>query len=169
MYELKTQRLKLLCLEIEDMELSKDSIWKLEDKLELAHSAIEDQGDELATVFYGVYRYHQNLKQESTLLWYRLWKFVSLDDNRLIGGACFKGAPNWNGEVEIGYGIDDRYQNHGYATEAIGELVTWARNQEGVEYVLAETLKDNVASNKVLHKIGMIPHHENAENFYWRL
>jgi hypothetical protein len=29
--------------------------------------------------------------------------------NELIGGALFKGGPNKNGEVEIGYGLNEDY------------------------------------------------------------
>ena len=94
---------------------------------------------------------------------------VSIEDRRIIGGVCFKGGPNEKGEVEIGFGIDDSYQNQGYASEAIAELVKWAHKQDGVRYVTAETLNENIASQKVLQKIGMDQSSENEENYYWKL
>lgn len=169
MIELKTKRLKLLCLELEDMEISTVSIWKLEDKMGFVHSTPTDHGDELAADFYGAYLYHQDNYPELNLLWYRLWYVINIDDNRIIGGVCFKGSPNVKGEVEIGYGIDEYYQKQGYATEAIGELVKWAHQQDDVLCVTAETLKENIASQKVLQKIGMNQYSENDENYYWKL
>ena len=59
MIELWTTRLRLLCLELEDMEILKDSIWKFEDKMEFVHSIPTDHGDEMAGDFYGAYLYHQ--------------------------------------------------------------------------------------------------------------
>lgn len=169
MIELKTTRLRLICPEFEDMKLSGESIWKYEDKLGLAHSIPTDHGDELAAEFCGAYQYHLNQHTPMNLMWLRIWNFIHIEHNRLIGGACFKGGPYENGEVEIGYGIDDAYQNQGYATEAIASLVEWAHQQEGVSYVTAETLKDNISSQKVLQKIGMVQYSENDENYYWKL
>jgi ribosomal-protein-alanine N-acetyltransferase len=151
------------------MEISKDSIWKFEDKMGFAHSTSTDHGDEMAGDFYGAYLYHQENYPNMNLLWYRFWNLVIIEGNMIIGGVCFKGCPNENGEVEIGYGIDDYYQKQGYATEAIRELVKWAHEQDGVRYVMAETLKENIASQKVLQKINMVRYSENDENYYWKL
>lgn len=167
--ELKTKRLRLLCLDINQMEMLKDSIWRFEDEMGLVHSKSVDCGDELTLDFYHAYLYHKENYMDYNLLWLKTWQFINIKDNKICGGACFKGAPNDDGEVEIGYGIDDDYQRKGYATEAIEELVRWAHTQENVRWVIAETEKDNIPSQKVLIKIGMERYRENNENYYWRL
>lgn len=161
----KTKRLKIVCLDLTDMELLTRGIGEeeYERKAGLAISKPNEIDKELAKEFYGI-----ALNNESDRLWYRLWRFISIEDNKKVGGALFKGAPNEKGEVEIGYGIDEEYQCQGYATEAIRETVTWALEQEGVLSVIAETEKDNIPSQKVLQKIGMIKYDETDTDYLWR-
>lgn len=87
-------------------------------------------------------------------LWYTLWKFSRKDNGKVVGNACFKGLVN--GHTEIGYGIHPECESRGYATEAVAELCKWVRSQNGVLYIEAETEKDNVASKRVLEKVGFI-------------
>ena len=162
----KTQRLRILCLDLEDMELLTRGIGaeEFEKKAGLAISKPNDLEKSLAKEFYEL-----ALNHEKDRLWYRLWKFISIEDNKIIGGALFKGAPDEKGEVEIGYGIDDEYQGQGYATEAIRETVRWALEQEKVLSVKAETEKDNIPSQKVLQNIGMIKYDETETDYLWRV
>ena len=69
--------------------------------------------------------------------WYAMW-MIELRDGTHIGDLCFKGL-GANGVVEIGYGILEEYQGHGYATEAIDATVVWALKQSNVTRVEAET------------------------------
>lgn len=162
----KTERLKILCLDLPDMELLTRGIGaeEFEKKAGLAISKPNELEKDLAKEFYWL-----ALNNEKDRLWYRLWKFISVEDNKVIGGALFKGAPNEKGEVEIGYGIDDEYQCQGYATEAIRETVKWALEQEKVLSVIAETEKDNIPSQKVLQNICMIKYDETDTDYLWRV
>ena len=81
---------------------------------------------------------------------------IELKDGTHIGELCFKGLSE-DGNVEIGYGIAENYQNCGYATEAVSVLADWALNQPGVSCVTAETEEANIASQIVLRKSGFIP------------
>lgn len=87
--------------------------------------------------------------------WYAMW-MIELRDGTHIGDLCFKGL-GANGVVEIGYGILEEYQGHGYATEAIDATVVWALKQSNVTRVEAETEPDNRASQRVLEKCGFLP------------
>jgi [ribosomal protein S5]-alanine N-acetyltransferase len=172
MITLNTKRLKLICLTYENMCILRDSVWKFEDILGLKHSKDIDTGDEMAIDICGAYEYFQSLSDKGSLpreslLWYRYWLIINVDDNVIIGGICFKGHPDQNGQVEIGYGIDENYQNRGYATEAVAELIDWSQKQSGVIKVTAETEKGNVSSQRVLQKCGMTKYDENEENYYW--
>ena len=93
--------------------------------------------------------------------WYAIW-MIELKDGTHIGELCFKGLSE-DGIAEIGYGISENYQGHGYATEAVSALVDWALNQPGVSCVTAETEESNVASQRVLKKSGFIPTGEIGE------
>ncbi|WP_058302049.1 GNAT family N-acetyltransferase [Gorillibacterium timonense] len=130
----------------------------------LARSKPNEFDKEFAKEFYWL-----ALNNEKDRLWYRLRKFISVEENKIVGGALFKGAPNEKGEVEIGYGIDEEYQRQGYATEAIRETVKWALEQEGVLSVIAETEKDNIPSQKVLQNIGMMKYDETDTDYLWRV
>ena len=62
--------------------------------------------------------------------WYAIW-MIELKDGTHIGELCFKGFSE-DGSVEIGYGIEEDYQDCGYATEAVSEVVAWALKQPEV-------------------------------------
>lgn len=169
MIELNTYRLRIICLDLDDMEILKDSTWKYEDKMGFTHSMLIDCGDDIACEFFVLCLNQIEHKLEENLLWYRYWIIVNIVDNRIIGGACFKGTPNDNSEVEIGYKIEKNYQNLGYATEAINKLVEWAFEQPGVKNVIAETDNKNYASQRVLQKIGMYMCYENEGRCHWKI
>jgi len=75
---------------------------------------------------------------------------INLKTGLVVGGICFKGAPNSEGVVEIGYGIDEAYQGKGYATEAVRGIVNWALKQEGVQCVAAQTEPNNTISKSFI-------------------
>lgn len=87
-------------------------------------------------------------------IWYTVWN-IQLNDGsgRTVGNLSFKGL-DLNGLVEIGYGIKKTFEGQGYMTEALTAMTRWATEQIGVNYVEAETDKDNMASQRVLEKAG---------------
>lgn len=89
-------------------------------------------------------------------LWYTPWKISLKQDGVAIGDLCFKGAPQ-KGAVEWGYGLDEAYWGQGYMTEAARVMLDWAFCQKDVYVVEAETLADNVASQRVLTKLDFKP------------
>ena len=141
MQDIETERLLLHVNSLEEMERSMLN------------------GDEMSMDFYHAYKYHEENEPGYYLEWCRLWDFYLKDSNSVIGGACFKGQPNEKGEVEIGYGIDEEYQNYGYATEAIGALIDMAKQNTGVKKILFEIEHDNYPSLRVAQKL-------NAEFIY---
>jgi [ribosomal protein S5]-alanine N-acetyltransferase len=71
----------------------------------------------------------------------------------LIASGGFKGPP-LDGTVEIGYSVLPRFQGHGYATEMVRALIDWAFAQPGVLRIIAETTEENVASIRLLKRLG---------------
>lgn len=84
--------------------------------------------------------------------WYFLLKDRVTDASILIGFGGFKGKPTSDGIVGIGYSILPEFQNLGYGTEAIKALVSWAFADPEVRQVIAETLPELKASQRVLEK-----------------
>ena len=62
----------------------------------------------------------------------------------LVGVGGFKGPPKM-GVVEIGYGVVNNFQRHGYATEAAAGLVRWAQAHPQISMVVAHTLRLSAA------------------------
>ncbi|EJS69321.1 N-acetyltransferase [Bacillus cereus] len=97
----------------------------------------------------------ENVKQDAALLPWGAWYVIRKEDDIVLGDIGFKGKPNENHTVEIGYGFIEKYWNQGFATEAVGELINWAFQTGEVETIIAETLLDNYSSIRVLEKLHM--------------
>lgn len=65
--------------------------------------------------------------------------------------------------VEIGWRIDPRYWNQGYATEAARAVLRYGFEGLDLDEIVAVTTHDNRASRRVMEKLGM--HHDPAEDF----
>ncbi|MDT4898990.1 MAG: [ribosomal protein S5]-alanine N-acetyltransferase [Acidobacteriota bacterium] len=81
--------------------------------------------------------------------------FVHTKDRALIGEGGYKGRPDAEGVVEIGYAIIPEYRRRGLASEAARGLTDKAFSHAEVAVVQAHTLKDGTASINVLKKLGM--------------
>ena len=75
-------------------------------------------------------------------------------DKKLIGACGFKGEPDPNGDVEIGYETASAYRNRGLATEAARGLLRFAFGDERVRRVNANTLAEENASTRLLRTLG---------------
>lgn len=101
------------------------------------------------------------------LLWNTYWLVIIREDSFGAGLIGFKGTPEPDGTVEIGYGIDADVRQQGYATESVRALVNWALAQPGCRAVTACTEKDNIASMRVLEKLSFSIVRETDEEFRW--
>jgi RimJ/RimL family protein N-acetyltransferase len=71
----------------------------------------------------------------------------------VVGQGGFKGPPR-GGIVEIAYGTEAEHRGKGYATETANALVAYAFDSPEVMLVIAHTLPDSKASQRVLAKCG---------------
>ncbi len=102
--------------------------------------------------------------------WYTYWLLVIRSAPFGAGLVGFKGPPNQNGEVEIGYGIDQNYQGQGYMTEAVRAMISWAFKETSCCSVTApNTKKWNLASQRVLLKAGMKAYEESEDAFSFKI
>jgi [ribosomal protein S5]-alanine N-acetyltransferase len=79
--------------------------------------------------------------------------FVAGDTPELVGWGGFKGPPR-DGVVEIGYEIAESRRERGLATAATRAMLGEAFADERVTVVIAHTLPERNASNRVLEKAG---------------
>ncbi|MGK7935705.1 MAG: GNAT family N-acetyltransferase [Xenococcaceae cyanobacterium] len=73
----------------------------------------------------------------------------------MIGLVGYKGNPDEEGVVEIGYSIATSYQGRGFATQAARILIDRAFSTGEVKVVRAHTLPQENPSTSVLKKVGM--------------
>lgn len=102
-------------------------------------------------------------------LYSTLWTAISKVDNKMIGDLCFVGEPNADGEIEIGYGTYEEFQNKGFMTEIVGGIIEWTKKQPLVKSIIASTDKTNKASFKVLEKNNFIKIDQTETLFNWKL
>ena len=88
------------------------------------------------------------------LIWYIILNENEERGSTLIAAGGFYGPPNDKGEVEIGYSVVTAYQGKGFGTELADGLIKYAFNDGRVNKVVAHTSMSNVASCKVLEKLG---------------
>jgi ribosomal-protein-alanine N-acetyltransferase len=103
-------------------------------------------------------------------LWYTYWLIQIKEDGFGAGMVGFKGVPNMRGEVEIGYGLDPMYQSRGFMTEAVNALIVWAFGHAECRSVIADNVeRSNLASNRVLEKVGMKVYCRTETSLCWRI
>jgi [ribosomal protein S5]-alanine N-acetyltransferase len=86
--------------------------------------------------------------------WVHGFAVVHRQSGSVIGSVGFKGPPNEDAVVEIGYGIVPAFQGRGYATEAAEAVVAFAFDSGQVRLVRAHTLPTPNASTWLLAKCG---------------
>lgn len=102
-------------------------------------------------------------------LYSTLWTAISKTDNKMVGDLCIVGEPNEEGEIEIGYGTYEEFQNKGFMTEIVSGIIEWAKTQSKVKSIIASTEKSNIASFKVLVKNMFVKISETDTLLSWRL
>ncbi len=102
-------------------------------------------------------------------LYSTIWTAISKAENKMVGDLCMYGEPNADGEIEIGYGTYEEFQNNGFMTEIVTGIIDWAKTQIKVKSIIASTDKLNMASFKVLKKNNFIKIKETETSFNWKL
>lgn len=166
MIKLNTERLDILPLDEYNLELSINNFNKMEKNLGLTITE-KNIGTREKDVF--KIRLQGVKNNPEKYMWYTTWVIILKSENRIIGHIMLKGYPNENGEVIIGYYMQKQYRSRGYMSEAVKGICKWVFLNDDVRYVIADTLKDNKISQKLLQKIGMVFYKEDDECFWWKL
>jgi RimJ/RimL family protein N-acetyltransferase len=111
----------------------------------------------------------ENLKNTDEVSGFDVWMIVKKEDQTIIGDAGFKGLPDEQGNIEIGFGLVEKEQRKGYGYETANALIDWAFTQKGVKKIKADCLIDNYGSIRVLQKCKMHEIGRDNELIYWEL
>ena len=87
------------------------------------------------------------------------------DSLELIGHV---GLSPLNGQIEIGFSIEERYQGRGYASEAVRAMLSWAFPRFSMSRVLGIVASDNAASCRVLQRAGFELANESSGSLHGR-
>jgi RimJ/RimL family protein N-acetyltransferase len=163
---LESERLRLLPLTAEELAASLENYEKmqLDLGLNITEAALEEELEYAMKV-----RLRKVLEDVRNYMWLTNWAIVNKEINKIVGFIMIKGLPNENGEVIVGYGIDEGYRRNGYAVEALKRLDEWIFENPKAAFVIADTEKTNIASHKVLIGAGAVRYKETDELIWWKI
>ena len=147
----------------------------ISERLELHHISVagiiellESKSDTTAIAGRDFSNPHKNLIENSGPLAWRVpqvkvdptlnkWfvRFIVLKESReIIGSTSFHGAPDSEGMIEIGLGIEPAFQGKGYAKESLQAMWSWAINSPEVRTLRYTVSPDNLPSIAVIKYFG---------------
>jgi RimJ/RimL family protein N-acetyltransferase len=83
------------------------------------------------------------------------WRATRRDNGDFVGWFALKYVPG-TVEVEVGYRLRHAAWGRGFATEGARELVRYGFDELGLFRIIGITHPDNVASQRVLLKVGLV-------------
>ncbi|MEA2553689.1 MAG: hypothetical protein QOJ65_1865 [Fimbriimonadaceae bacterium] len=135
--------------------------WRVED----APAAFEIYGDPEVMRYVGNGRPYESLEQTRLSLRRLIardkdkplafWAVDHKESGELVGGALLKFLPDHT-DIEVGYHLGQKWWGQAYATEIAQALVRYGFEQLQLEKVVGVTYLENVASQRVLEKAGLV-------------
>ena len=158
---LETERLVLFPYTEENLHLFNNDLPGFEE-----HFGVVYRGEELDHLLTG---FLKKLEKEiaddrENYLFFTEFLIVLKENSHVIGSVDYKYVPK-DGVTELGYGLNPAYTGHGYMTEAVKAVLTFGKSL-GITKVLADTLPDNLPSQKVLARCGFRFLREDG-NLWW--
>jgi RimJ/RimL family protein N-acetyltransferase len=100
--------------------------------------------------------------------------WLMVRDGEAVGMCSYKGPPDAEGAVEIGYGVAPQRRLLGHATAAVALLVAEARGDPRVRRLVAETALSNLVSQRVVEannflRTGVSHDDDEGEMIVWTL
>lgn len=89
---------------------------------------------------------------------------ITLPDSGEIIGFCGLVHPHGQTEPEIKYALKRKYWGLGYATESVSAMLEYGRNVHGLDQIIATVASENLASQNVLEKSGLVFREELKED-----
>lgn len=135
--------------------------WTLDD----APRLFEICGDAEVMKFLGTGKPYESIEQaEEFLRWATAYQeengfcrwAVTLKENREIIGSCGFARPHGTEEIELGYLLARKFWRKGFGTEAAAACLSYGFEKLEFREIIALTDLENVASHRVLEKIGFV-------------
>ena len=106
-------------------------------------------------------------RNESGCIYHLCFAVLEKGGNRIIGWCGLDGKTA--GKLHIFYAIDSEFRNKGYATQCAEKLLSYAFNEAGVPFVNGGCDKNNIASYKIMTRIGMVQNafEENGDPLFY--
>ncbi|MDO4567803.1 MAG: GNAT family N-acetyltransferase [Clostridia bacterium] len=160
---INTERLRLMPLTAEELALWSSDCGKFEMALHIKYCGEPVAGDFISFVKTAM----ENIRKDSqSSLFNTIWLIVRKRDNVAMGELAFYGPPNQQGEVEIGYGLNESFWGNGYMAEAVHAVAKWGLTNSAVHSVIAIT-DNNPKSEKTLERAGFRASSFNGTSKRW--
>jgi len=78
----------------------------------------------------------------------------TIDPSEFIGTLTLWNIDRSTNYAEIGYELLPQFQGKGLMSEAVKAILDYAFNEAGFEYIEAYTHRENIASKKLLERVG---------------
>ncbi len=101
-------------------------------------------------------------------LFHTFWIIIEKNTRKIAAELGFKGPPNTDGEVEIGYGTLPSSRSKGFMTEAVAAVIEWAGTRKEITAILASIDKNNYASIRVVEKNGFVLYEKDVDLWWWK-
>ena len=85
--------------------------------------------------------------------WFVRWA-VLRSTQEVIGSSSFHGAPDENGMMEIGLGVETAFQRQGFGREILQGMWGWVVNEPGVKTLRYTVSPTNMASIALINSLG---------------
>jgi ribosomal-protein-alanine N-acetyltransferase len=95
------------------------------------------------------------------------WGITRKEDNYLIGSCGFTWIPEANG-AEVGYELASQFWQQGIMSEALNAILKYGFENKQLEFVIAEIMLENLASRKLLQKLGFQSQEILKKHGFWK-
>lgn len=95
------------------------------------------------------------------------WGIARKQDNYLIGSCGFRWDKEANAAV-VGYEIASQFWKQGIMSEALHAILQYEFESRAVQFVIAEIMLENVASRRLLEKLGFHSQGVLRERGFWK-
>ena len=137
--------------EIELVQLTREELLGLSESKPADHFVVASEG--ALPPAHVAARALKQIEEGTPPFWCAPFLIVARPEGTILGGCTFKGHPS-NGGVEIAYGVAKSARGRGIATAAVSQMLQLAAADRTVRQVIAEILPSNIASTKVVSRLG---------------